>query len=75
MREDGDPNYELAIGALDDPEAISPMTEQSGTESKLSWFDGLPDLPGQTTEDDRSTADLERLKSLQHPDHDTEHWP
>lgn len=75
MREDGDQHYEMAIGALDNPEAISPMTGQSGIESKVSWFDGLPGLPGQRTQDDRSATDLARLKSLQHPDHDTEHWP
>ncbi|RPH73438.1 MAG: GFA family protein [Hyphomicrobiales bacterium] len=75
MREDGDPNYEIAIGALDDPNAIGPMTEQSGVESKVHWFDGMAALPVQTTADYRTAEDLERLKSLQHPDHDTEHWP
>lgn len=75
MREDGDPNYEIAIGTLDDPNAIGAMTEQTGCESKVAWFDGLSALPRQWTGDYRSREDLERLKSLQHPDHDTEHWP
>ncbi len=75
MREDGDENYELAIGSLDDPDAIAPMTEQSGIESRVSWFNTLPNLPEQRTADYRSPEDLERLRSLQHPDHDTEHWP
>lgn len=75
MREDGDPNFEMAIGTLDDPNAIGPMTEQSGIESKLGWFDGLPDLPRQKSGDDRSEDDMRKLKSLQHPDRDTEHWP
>ncbi len=75
MREDGDLNYEMAIGALDDPDAIAPMTEQSGVESKVGWFDAMHLLPQQATADYRSAGDLERLKSLQHPDYDTETWP
>jgi hypothetical protein len=43
--------------------------------SKLTWFDPKRDLPEQETSDYRSASDLERLKSLRHPDHDTEHWP
>ena len=75
MREDGDTNYEMAMGSLDDPTAIAPMTEQSGIESKVEWFDAMLGLPAQTTSDYRSPEDLRKLKSLQHPDHDTEHWP
>ena len=75
MREDGDPNYEIAAGTLDDPNAIEAMSTQSGTESKTAWFDGLSSLPAETTSEYRSAQDLLRLKSLQHPDHDTEHWP
>jgi hypothetical protein len=75
MREDGDPNYEIAIGTLDDPNRINPMSEQSGIESKVAWFDTMFHLPAQRTEDSRTPEDLKRLKSLQHPDHDTEHWP
>jgi hypothetical protein len=70
MREDGDPSYEIAIGALDDPNAIGPVTEQSGVESKVRWFDGLVSLPFQSTADYRAPEDLEHLRSLQHPDHD-----
>lgn len=75
MREDGDPNYEIAIGTLDDPNAIGPLTEQSGIESKVTWFDAMFGLPAQRTSDYRSAEDMQRLKSLQHPDYDTEHWP
>ncbi len=74
MKEDGDPNYEIAIGSLDDPEAARP-DHQSGTESELSWFAGLHELPRQETADYRTAEDLERLKSRQHPDHDTPEWP
>ena len=66
------PNYEIAIGSLDEPNEIAPMTEQSGIESRVNWFAGLRDLPQQTTPDYRSAEDLQKLKSLQHPDHGTE---
>jgi hypothetical protein len=75
MREDGDNNYEIAIGSLDDPNAVAPMTDQSGIESKVAWFDGMHRLRPQKTGDYRTPEDLAKLKSLQHPDHDTEHWP
>lgn len=75
MREDSDENYEMAIGTLDRPDAIAPMTEQSGVENKVSWFDAMAALPEQQTTDYRSLDDMKKLKSLQHPDRDTEHWP
>jgi hypothetical protein len=74
MKEDGDPTYEIAIGTLDDPEK-APPTQQVGIESELSWFKSLPGLPGHTTEEDRTPEDLAKLRSLQHPDHDTATWP
>ena len=74
MEEDGDPRYEIAIGTLDDPERAAPI-HQVGIESELSWFGTLMNLPGHSTEDDRTPADLAKLRSLQHPDHDTKAWP
>lgn len=74
MKEDGDPNYEIAVGSLDNPE-LAPPIHQVGIESRLSWFKSLPDLPGHSTEDDRTPEDLAKLRSLQHPDHDTKVWP
>jgi len=74
MKEDGFPDYEMAIGSLDDPELAPPST-QVGIESELSWFGTLASLPRKRTEDDRTPEDLKKLKSLQHPDHDTETWP
>ena len=74
MKEDGDPNYEIAIGTLDNPE-LAPPSDQVGIESELSWFKPLSSLPRQSTEDDRSPEDLKKLRRLQHPDRDTETWP
>jgi hypothetical protein len=73
MLEDGDKNYEIAIGTLDDPN-LAPPTHQAGVESELVWFRSLHDLPRQRTEDTRAPEELAKLKSLQHPDHDTT-WP
>jgi hypothetical protein len=75
MREDGDSNFELAIGAFDKPSKVGPLIEQAGVESRVSWFRDMHLLPEQTTEETRTPQDLARLKSLQHPDRDTDHWP
>jgi hypothetical protein len=74
MKEDGDPTYEIAIGTLDDPE-MAPPSQQAGVEAELSWFKAMPDLPRQRTQDYRTPEDLAKLRSLQHPDHDTKGWP
>jgi hypothetical protein len=65
---------DLAIGTLDDPNAVTP-DEQVGLESKLAWFDTLPGLPGHRTQDERTPQDMKSLATLQHPDHDTSEWP
>jgi hypothetical protein len=75
MHEDGDDIFELAIGAFDNPSDVGPLAEQAGIESRVSWFNDMHRLPEQTTAETRSPRDLAKLKSLQHPDHDTEHWP
>lgn len=74
MLEDGWPVIEMAVGTLDDPQACPP-DHVVGVESKLAWADSLPALPARRTDEDRSAADLLKLRSLQHPDHDTSHWP
>ncbi len=74
MKEDGDSGYELSIGSLDNPE-LAPPTSQVGTESELSWFRTLHTLPRKRTDEDRAPADLARLESRQHPDHETKTWP
>jgi hypothetical protein len=75
MREDGDPNIEIAIGTLDDPAGIPPLSRQSAVESRLPWFATMHTLPEEHMWDYRTPADLKKLKSLQHPDHDTDDWP
>ena len=74
MRDDDDPNYEMAIGTLDMPNE-APPTHQVGIESELAWFKGLRDLPSKRTTDYNSPEQMKRYVSRQHPDHDTEVWP
>lgn len=75
MLEDGDANYELAACTLDHPERLSPPTHQNDAGSRLPWFDAFTALPSESTEETRTAEDLRRLKTFQHPDHDTETWP
>ena len=71
MREDGDSHYEVAIGTLDDPSNIPPLSRQSAVESRVSWFSTMHLLPEEKMTDYRTTEDLIKLKSFQHPDRDT----
>lgn len=62
----------LAIGAFDDPSTIAPEV-QFGGEAKLAYADHLADLPmRETIEDAAETSYLADIRSLQHPDHDTD---
>jgi hypothetical protein len=74
MKEDGVANWEIAIGTLDDPRS-APPSSQVGIESELPWFARLHTLPRSRTDEDRLPEDLAKLKSFQHPDHDTDTWP
>jgi len=74
MLEDGHPNIELAVGTLDNPNAVE-LEGQVGVESKVSWFDSMPALPRETTNENNPVALTGRYHTHQHPDFDTEHWP
>jgi hypothetical protein len=73
MRDDGDENYDIAIGSLDDPNR-TPPTRQVGVESEVQWFSRLASLPRLRTQDYISPAALARYRSRQHPDFDTVDW-
>ena len=75
MQEAGDSNIELAIGTLDNPNAIAALTTQDGVESRVAWFNQMQNLPMRNTDQTMPGADWQKLKSLQHPDHDTAVWP
>lgn len=75
MHEAEDSNIELAIGSLDNPNAIGNLTSQDGVESRVKWFSQMQNLPMRKTDQTRPRDELVKLKSLQHPDYDTAVWP
>jgi hypothetical protein len=66
---------EIAVGAFDEPSVVPPIIQVNPAD-KLSFFDGLCELP---TCKDGAEPDAEAFKasvvSFQHPDHDTDQWP
>lgn len=61
---------DVTLGSLDRPAAVAPG-QHFGVESRLAWLDALGALPSETTELNMPPARAARLKSRQHPDHDT----
>jgi len=71
------PDIGILVGAFDNPAAVPPVV-QYGIESRLPWFQHLPELPGDhPTYAVDPNGYLPRIRSSnrQHPDHDTDHWP
>ncbi|MFC3165154.1 GFA family protein [Ciceribacter thiooxidans] len=60
---------DLAIGALDHPEAIEPQVQLNHA-VRLPWIDHLFEKPVAEQE-----YDVGDVVSFQHPDHDTTVWP
>lgn len=71
MFEQSDTFLDLAVGTMDNPNAIKSLQSQIGVESRVHWFAILHELPDARTEQTRDSSELAKLKSLQHPDHDT----
>ena len=72
----GGRHISVSIGSLDDPEAFPPI-DQHGTDSRMSWANGLGSLPDVPTIEERhpQSAAAIRASNHQHPDHDTADWP
>lgn len=70
----GTDRISVSIGSLDSPADMAPV-RQYGIEARAPWFDGLAALPALRTDEDDAPVPFERLKSRQHPDHDTDRWP
>ncbi|HVY19502.1 MAG TPA: GFA family protein [Bauldia sp.] len=67
--------YELAIGAFDNPVAAAPVIQVNPAD-KLPFADDLPELPTRMPGDSpKQDAFNARVVSYQHPDHDTAVWP
>lgn len=60
---------EIMTGAFDRPDRIVP-TRQYGTEARLGWVVGIPNLPSQTTLQNYGAEKVSHIVSHQHPDHD-----
>jgi hypothetical protein len=75
MESDGDSTIDIAMGAFDNPNEVGPLISQIGIESRVSWFFGMEKLPEKPANVGRSPEELDKLRSLQHPDHDTPNWP
>lgn len=67
----------LMIGALDEPAAFKPLTQDS-VESRMPWFQEIASVPDKGTSEEidgpERVAEV-RASSRQHPDHDTDRWP
>lgn len=71
---DGHP-VELAVGAFDDPTAVSP-TIQLNPADKQPFYDGICALPMRPEgAEPAQEAFKDSIVSHQHPDHDTAVWP
>jgi hypothetical protein len=70
MHDDDDADIEIAIGTLDNPNAIPPLCKQSAVESRVNWFMTMHSLREERMED-YTPEEMIKLRSLQHPDHDT----
>ena len=72
-----DPGIGVLAGCLDRPDLVPPVV-QYGVESRVVWFHGLPELPGDEPTFAKDPQGLEPrilASNRQHPDHDTEAWP
>jgi hypothetical protein len=71
-----DDEFGVLVGTLDEPDRAPPQN-QYGNESRVAWYGGLTQLPG----DGSTYADNPEMRhrigstNHQHPDHDTSVWP
>jgi hypothetical protein len=62
------------IGALDDPAAVKPISQDS-VESRMPWFHEIVSVPEKGTSeeiDGPQRVEEVRTSNRQHPDHDTD---
>ena len=72
---DGD-DLGVLVGTLGEPDR-APPENQYGNESRVAWFGGLLNVPGDHPTYADNPQMLHRISSSnhQHPDHDTDRWP
>ncbi|KRB55017.1 aldehyde-activating protein [Rhizobium sp. Root708] len=66
----------ILVGTLDEPDR-APPENQYGNESRVAWYAGLIQVPGDRPTYADNAAMLHRISSTnrQHPDHETINWP
>ena len=62
------------LGSFDHPSQVPPTIEY-GIEGRLPWLEATPGMQQVTTDSLLSPERKARLRSHQHPDHDTAQWP
>ncbi|WP_420337994.1 GFA family protein [Roseibium sp.] len=68
-------HIDITIASLDQPDLVAPEI-QLGLENRLSWCEGLADLPTRTEEAEAAAQDVfSNIRNHQHPDRDTAVWP
>jgi hypothetical protein len=68
-------HIDITIASLDQPDLVAPEI-QLGLENRLSWCEGLADLPTRTEEAEAAAQDVfSNIRNHQHPDRDTDAWP
>jgi hypothetical protein len=72
--EHGGGHVGLAVGALDQPDAVT-FDEQLASTARVADLAALAALPVHAEDEPRAAAHLAGIVSYQHPDHDTETWP
>lgn len=66
----------VLVGTLDEPDR-APPENQYGNESRVAWYGGLLNVPGNAPTYSENPQMLHRISSSnhQHPDRDTTSWP
>ena len=66
---------DLAIATFDDPMPLKPVM-QMATDAALPWIGDMADLPERSAQEAaQAQGHYDSIRSNQHPDHDTDHWP
>ena len=56
MFEHGDTCLDLAVGTMDNPNAVKSLQSQIGVESRVHWFSTLHELPQARTDQTRNSS-------------------
>lgn len=66
------PTY--GYGVVRGERVMTELITGGSLDEPMPWLATIAALPGSVTEDDIPADKMQRLKSMQHPDHDTAEW-